>query len=367
MARQAVPPQNQASLSDHTLMQLLEKLQQYEPVTIGLDIYRDFPVNKAVPKLSTYLQQDNFYGICKVKSPDSLDPTGIAPSPDMTPRQIGFADAVTDRDGVLRRHLLSMRRSADATDLCTATNHLSLLIAIDYFHRTREIGWEITPKQELQLGDVVLQELTPDTGGYHNEDTLGRQILLNYRSRPDPTEVAETITVTNILEDQIPADTLETLKNRIILIGITGSVAENPDYWRTPYSVGQLDTAGIFIQAHKISQLISAVLDGRPLLKGWPWWGELLWIWGWSCMAGILTCVAEIIPMSRLRHGLWLGVCVMCVPGSLLGTSYVLLLYGWWVPCIPTVMGVGLTWVGYLVIARLTSQQCRTELSVSER
>ena len=353
--QQVVAPQNQASLSDHTLMRLLAKLQAFEPVTIGLDIYRDFPVDPTVPQLATVLRQNHIFGLCKVKSPAGLDQAGIAPPPEIPPPRIGFADAVFDSDGVLRRHLLSMRRSEDVTDPCTATNHLSLLVALDYLQRGQGIEWTLTPDQELAIGGVVLKELTPHTGGYQGEQTQGRQILLNYRARPDPMEIAETLTLTNILADQIPASTLETLKNRIILIGVTGSVAESPDYWRTPYSEGQPDTAGLFIQAHKVSQLLSAVLDQRPLLRGWSWWREMLWIWGWSGIAGLLVAITDIRQWPRSKRLWGVALCLVFVPGALFGASYGLLLQGWWVPLIPAAIGIGLTWIGYLVMTRQSS------------
>lgn len=56
---QSENPQNSASLSEQTLTQLFEKLKQYEPVTIGVDIYRDFPVDPAYPALATYLGQEH--------------------------------------------------------------------------------------------------------------------------------------------------------------------------------------------------------------------------------------------------------------------------------------------------------------------
>ena len=46
------------SLSDQALAQLLQKLEQYQPITIGIDIYRDFSVDPDYPNLATRLQQD---------------------------------------------------------------------------------------------------------------------------------------------------------------------------------------------------------------------------------------------------------------------------------------------------------------------
>ena len=52
------------SLSDQALVKLLDKLEQYEPRTIAIDIYRDFEVDSNYPQLATRLRSDNrfFWG-----------------------------------------------------------------------------------------------------------------------------------------------------------------------------------------------------------------------------------------------------------------------------------------------------------------
>lgn len=97
--------ENQASLSDRTLAQVFEKLQPYEPIAIGLDIYRDFPADPK-SKLEDYLKQNNVWGTCKV-SLDKRD-DGVAHPPEIPPDRLGFSDVIEDEDGVLRRHLLAM-------------------------------------------------------------------------------------------------------------------------------------------------------------------------------------------------------------------------------------------------------------------
>ncbi|GGA03126.1 hypothetical protein CYANOKiyG1_15280 [Okeania sp. KiyG1] len=39
--------------------------------------------------------------------------------------------------------------------------------------------------------------------------------------------------------------------------------------------------SGVVLHAHQVSQIIRAVLDGRPLITFWSWWVEWLWIFGW--------------------------------------------------------------------------------------
>ena len=349
---QEVKPQNNASLSDHTLTQVLAELQQYEPVAIGLDIYRDFPVDSNSPELIKYLAQENLFGICKVRDPDVGDRTGVAPPPEIPPERLSFSDALADTDGTLRRHLLSMK-SRDLSDPCTAQNSLSFLLALFYLDQ-KGIQWEYTANQQLQINNpplaksVLLPELQPFSGGYQKLDARGRQILLNYRSLPSPLLIAHTVTVGDILHERIPAKTRSKLKNRLILVGIAGSINTSADYWLTPYSASQpgyeKKIPGLFIQGHMVSQILSAVLDDRPLLWVLPWWGEVLWILAWSVVVAVLSYL-----IYQPRRFL-LAVAIVSI--SLYGVCYIFFLSGGWLPLIPSLIVVVITAIGIIVVPR---------------
>ena len=330
-------PKNNASLSEYTLAGLFEKLKQYEPSVIGLDIYRDFPADPAYPQLATYLGQEHFFGICKVRDAEAGDSRGIAPPLEIPSERLGFSDALADPDGIIRRHLLSMKTN-DPTDPCMARNHLSFLVALYYLDKEHGIRWDYTPEKELQLDDprsgkkVVLRKLHPFTGGYQRLDARGRQILLNYRSRPSPLKIAPTVSVGDILNDRILPPNRSELKGRIVLVGVDQVL----DYWSTPYSVSQpKKTPGLFIQAHMVSQLLSAVLDNRPLLWVLPLWGEALWIWGWSVVGGVLACLLHQPRRLIISTGLALG--------TLYGVCYLLILQGGWMPLVPSAIALVLT------------------------
>ena len=356
MQRQEEKSTQGASLSDPTLTQLLEKLKQYEPVAIGLDIYRDFPVASETPELATYLEQKHLFGICKVKAPQGGDLFGVAPPPEISLERLGFSDAVVDPDGIIRRHLLGMKPE-DPTASCPAKNNLSLLLALYYLQKKEAFQWNYTLDKELQLENpklgkkVVLQELKPYTGGYQGEDTGGRQILLNYRSRPSPLEIAQTVTVQDILSDRIPPHKIAELKHRVILIGIAGPRATNNDYWLTPYSENQSPNeekiAGVFIQAHMVSQLLSAVLDNRPLLWVLPIWGEVLWIAFWSWVGSLIIYFLRSLDQLSLGTGLALGV--------LYGVCYLLIEQGGWVPLVPSAIALLVTLLTIMLASRYQS------------
>ena len=350
LKKQPVKPLGKASLSDNTLTILLKKLQQYQPTTIGLDIYRDVPVATTDSELITYLGQNNLFGVCKVRSPQDGDKLGIAPPPEISPNQIGFADFVVDPERIVRRHLLAMSYPSDASDRCTAVNSLSLLVALDYLQKAEGIEFDYTSTGELKIGGVVLRELDTYLSSDRNTDTRGRQILLNYRSLDSPLEIATTVTVGDIIEDRISPSLVPQLKDRIVLIGIAAPFTTSNDYWLTPDSetqpIADSKVPGVFIQAHMVSQLISAVLDGRPLLWLLPWWGEILWIWVW--------CSLPIVINKSIRTRI--AFTAVQVLGCNLGVSYLLLLKGGWMPLISSTMAIALASCTTKISARKSNE-----------
>ena len=288
-------------------------------------------------ELLTYLEQNNLFGVCKVRSPEDGDKLGIAPTPEITPEQMGFADFAIDSDRIVRRHLLAMGRSPDATDPCTAVNSLSLLVALHYLQQTAGIEFDYTSQGELNIGGVVLRELDNYFSSGRKTDTRGRQILLNYRSVDSPLDIATTVTVGDIIEGKISDNLLPQLKERIVLIGIAAPLATSNDYWLTPQNATQPITEqqipGVYIQAHGISQLISAVLDKRPLLWLLPWWGEVFWIGGWCAIATLL---------NRSNRAKTEAITFISIGGNL-GICYLLFLQGIMMPLIPATIAIAVT------------------------
>ncbi|OUL30742.1 CHASE2 domain-containing protein [Nostoc sp. 106C] len=333
------------SLSDTALDKLLQKLEPYQPQAIGLNIYRDFPVKPEQRNLATRLQQNkNFFAICKVSNSEDNNP-GVSPPPKIPIERQGFSESVRDSDTTLRRHLLAITPAS--TSPCTTPYALSSLLAFHYLEK-KGISAKYTPQGDLQLGNVVLKRLRSHMGGYQQVDARGYQILLNYRSYGrSPSEIAPTLTLTEVLRGEVKSEEVE---NRIVLIGVIAQSTH--DYMSTPYRDSQefnQEIPGVIVQAQMVSQILSAVLDKRPLLSVWPFWGEALWIWGWSVVGGILAW--------RYRSQLHLGM----AGGGALFVLYVLCFglftYGIWVPLVPSALAMVVTSGSVLVYTRSQSQR----------
>jgi CHASE2 domain-containing sensor protein len=308
------------SLSDKSLQKLLTKLNQYQPRVIGLDIYRDFPAEQQDLILSLQ-QTQNLIGVCK--GSDTVENTkGIAPPPEIPLKRQSFSDFIHDPDGVVRRHLMYMNQ--EAASLCSAPYALSMQLAFRYL-QPLGIQPQFTPQKNLQLGDQVLQRLQPYAGGYQGIDANG-QILLNYRST---RKIAEQLTLTQFLSNPVSAKAVD---NKIILIGVTAK-GDLPDYWATPYGY-RLDKQmpGVMVHAHMVSQILSHVLDGRPLLRVWSPWMDVIWIGGWALVGGVLAW--------RLSTHFQLALAVIITSGAVYLCCFGLLIAGTWVPFVPAVLSL---------------------------
>jgi CHASE2 domain-containing sensor protein len=319
------PTQRRGSLSDATLEKLLEKLETWQPRAIGLDIYRDYAAQPDLPNLAKYLRQtDRLIATCKISDRDSDNP-GIPPPPEVPIERLGFSDFMTDTDGRVRRQLLSL--TPEPTSPCLTPYAFNVQLAFRYLV-AEDIVPQWTPDGNLQFGKIVFRRLTPRIGGYQGIDAGGNQVLLKYRASK---RVATQVTLEDVLGGQVnPAS----VRDRLVFIGTT---AESfGDYWHTPYSRNYaLDEqmSGVTIQAQMVSQILSAVLDDRPLLWAMPQWGEILWIWGWSVVGSTMVWWFR----STVTLGGALGIASIALGGSCwLGLTY----FSLWLPGIPSAISL---------------------------
>ena len=324
------------SLSDSALYKLLQKLEPHQPRVIGLDIFRDFPVDSEQQQLKTRLLNSNrFFAICHVGEPTG-ESRGIAPPPEIPEKRLGFSNVLLDDDGVLRRYILSM--DVRSSSSCPATWSFGFQLALDY------LKYEgITPKFQQgnwQINDIIFPRLKELNGGYQTADTWGNQVLLDYRSYRSPNQITDIVSLEDVLADKVtPAQ----IKDKIIIIGVMTSTSS--DHFRTPYSdnlaPAEQYTPGAIVHAQIVSQILNAVLDKRPLLSAIPLWGEILLIGFWSCVGGILTLRIRSLPL--LFAGNLIAFLVIY------GSYFFLFIEGVWLPLVPSKLSL-LSTTGCLVI-----------------
>ena len=313
-------------LPDATIAKAVEKLAQYQPKTIALDIFRDRPLGPGYAALAARFQGErNLIGLCSVKETGKPNKCGIKPPPALPKERLGFSDVVADADGILRRHLLFMQ--PHSSDPCTTDHSLSARAALHYL-AAKGIKPEDIPRDKIRLGNAVFAPIHGSTGAYQNLDERGFQIMLNYRQ---PKNFVRRVRLAELLEGKVNPNWV---KDRIIFIGVTAPIS-NPDYFLTPYSAGESPSQkmpGVLIQSQMSSQIISAALDGRPLLQIAPEWTQMLWIAGWAAVGSAIAIV------SRRRLHAVSGA--IASAGILSGVCWFLLIGGWWVPFVPSALAM---------------------------
>lgn len=332
-------------ITDQTVTDLLQTLEQANPRVIGLDLFRDVPINPGHQTLVDYMaRSDRLMAVCKMSSPDN---PGVAPPTGLPTAQIGFSDVVVDGGGILRRSLLLATPPAFDGQLpqehpCntpgTQLGSLSFQVVLAYL-TAANIPITQTPTGDIQLGNTVLKRLQPSSGGYHGINAQGYQIMLNYRSAQSPVPV---VSLSDVLSGQISPDRIS---DRIVLVGYTTPQAKDDFY--TPYSAGLQDSQkmpGVLVHAQAASQLLSAVFEQRPLIWSWSAEEEGIWIFLWSLGGAMLAWYGR-----RPAHFL-LGALMLVV--SLYGLTYSVLLLGGWIPLAPPLLSLGLATGGVLLLDR---------------
>ncbi|OCQ91146.1 hypothetical protein BCD67_25445 [Oscillatoriales cyanobacterium USR001] len=336
-------------LRDSVLAQLLKKVGEYKPAAVGLAMHRNQPrikdkndFNARKDWLNLFNKNKNFYTVCSYES----SAADYAPPPEFSTEQlkgqVGFSDLVNDdipaETSIVRRHLLSYNPSyLDYPSRCITRYNFSFLLAFSFLYKQQVKPLETTKdKQEWQFGEVVFKRLSFRAGGYQKIERKSSQILLNYRANPQP---AKTVSLTDILTGKVSENSI---KDRVIIIGYTASVAR--DKFKTPY--GKMP--GVWIHAHMTSQILSAVIDNRPLLWMLPQWGDIQWgdalfVWVWAFTGGVVA----ICFRSRLH--LTIGGCADTL--LLYQICLVMLNQSGWMPLVPSALALLFTG-GALVIYR---------------
>ncbi|WP_413167916.1 CHASE2 domain-containing protein [Capilliphycus salinus ALCB114379] len=309
-------------IPDQIIAQLLRTLHEYQPRAIGLDIVRDLPVEPGYTERVAALKDiENIIAVEKVL------PVSIAPPPSLPPEKIGFADVISDPDGKVRRAILGTKRPEDPEKYAFS---LPLRLAKLYL-KTEGINLKngVRDRDAMRLGSQELPRFFSNSGGYVNAEDFGVQLLLNYRNgkKRFPTLSLKQIEAAK----SNPKILHEIFYNRIVLIGITA--ASIKDFINT-FAIADLQPPGkiygVEFHAHVTSQIVSAVLDGRPVLKTWSSGWEYLWIIAW----GVLAIYLGRLTQSPLKNLLYVAIANL----TLVGIGYVFIVRGWWIPVAPAML-----------------------------
>jgi CHASE2 domain-containing sensor protein len=322
------------AVPDGTLVESLDILMAHAPALIGLSLERDF--DAAPPLAERFVRLPSVVGLCQ--SPASGEE--IAPPPEIPPDQVGFNPILLDTDNTVRRTALQQTPEGP----CDQESAFSLVVAQTYLRQQgADIPIAVVPEPSIRLGAATVPQLTQNgpftshRGGYGPAVDFGRyQTMIHYRTyRGEVQDFAPRVSLQALLSHQVSPDLI---RDRIVLIGSTDAVS---DHYHSPYG----EMTGVVLQGQLASQLISAALDDRPLLWWWPGWGETLWIFAWSTLAGLVVWRwAKPAAMGVGIGAVLLGIGSISYGGLVLGAG--------WLPLVPAALGsvwtAGITaWLTY--------------------
>lgn len=307
-------------MSDKVMAQLLRNINAQNPNAIGLDIYRDLPVEPGHDeRVEVFETTPNLIGITKIAG-DTIDPP-----PTLADKgQVGANDMFLDNDGKNRRALVIGQAESGLMQ------GFGVRLALDYLEDQGIELEAINPDQQIfGLGKATFIPLSKNDVFYKESDLGWYQILVNYRGRLDRFP---NISMTDVLENRIPE---KFFRDRIIFIGAKAPSLN--DNYLTPYNSNLAVPTdlmpGVVIHANVTSQILSAAISGRPMLRATTkrihW--QLIVVWsGYSATLGSLYI---------RRRWLTLGGLLIAV-GIIVASSYFAFLYGWLVPVFTPLLAV---------------------------
>ena len=251
---------------------------------------------------------------------------------------------------VVRRQLLSYSPTLVANQSRCATPYsLSFQLAYRFLAQAEVSPLTITDDGHWQLGDTVFRPLSRRFGAYQNLDGLSSQIMVNYRA----AQPGQAVSLQSVLMGQLSP---EMVRDRIVLIGYTAPVSRDSKH--TPYG----EMPGVWVHAHMVSQLLSAVLDQRALIRSLPQWKALpwaasLWILGWTLMGSAGWIYLRQTKLTK--PGVWLGLALM-IAGLAWGITQIsvaALTLGLWLPVVSIILSV------FLAISCVAIMRTRTPIS----
>lgn len=342
-------------IDDGVLANLLLKIEQQSPMVIGLDLYRDLEVSpqcnsKIVKKRFKEIKSEfdcqssseqlnkiftttgNLIGIQRLNSDPQEEVRG---NQALVEEGRAFANnLIVDPDGVLRRGLLQTNIGDKSL------YNFAYILAHSYLVFS---GIEDTTNEKnLSFNKKVIPKFKANDGSYIRAEDGGYQTLINWRSPPNGWK---KVSLFDVLKERVPSDLFT---DKVVIIG--SMLNSSVDAFLVPHNRGLFYAPnhlyGVEVQANITSQIISAVLEKRPLVKVLPDWEEYLIIalaiiatvsgakwWNKKCDRNCALNLTSLIAII-------IGMAIVCTIITIAGSYQLFVWQRLWLPIVPIVLGI---------------------------
>ncbi len=328
-------------ISDHTLKILLEKIQQQKPSVIGLDLYRDLPVDS--PQLSNQenirarnswqkflATNNNLIGIEKVIRPIIYPPSALKKG-----NRTAASDIPIDKDGVIRRTYIYPQVSENGQ--AAGKPYIGIKLAYEYL---KNEGWAAKQGENRSLllfkdKDVISLEPLKSFIASPYYDKFSLNILVNWR-KGQPS--FERVKIDKVLTNKVSGSLF---KNKLVLIGnVSTATGDRHNLLLNQYNYPQ--TNGVELVAQVASSVISAALDKRLLINPVTKVIELLVV---ILANGILfSIIHKYRELRTIKLYLVTFISAMTISSLLFLCSLVIFALGFWLPITNAIGSIWSLW-----------------------
>jgi adenylate cyclase len=326
----------QYPISDRRMNALLQRLLSGAPRTIGVDIYRDFPVpdredpgaiqSDRAALIQTMLDHSEIAIVERVAIDADDDNYVLAPAEikERGKQQVAATALTLDPDQVVRRELPYVLDPHSDSD--EPIMNLGFLLAQKYLSADDIVP---VPADEeataLRFGKALIERPKFPVGHYVNPEASERagevfQYPIDFRAPRD----FQTWSFRDVMD---PAFDVQRLKDKLVIIGVTTRSVK--DFVATPFSK---ETYGFVAHGYVADQLIRWAMHGEapPRFAGAK--SAVAWVLFWSLAGAVTGGVSGMRSLLRMAVLLLLEL-TLCVIAS-----YVLLSHGTIVPVVPALL-----------------------------
>lgn len=311
---------------DQILTDVLARLKALNANVIGVDIYRDVPVQPGYEHFQHFLQETkNLIWVSKLANKDKvIRPPKVLEGSD----QIGFNDIVDDAGGVVRRALLFL------DDGNSSYTSFPLQLALRYLSTHGvEIGSDPVRSDYIRIGNATIPAFEGNDGPYNQADAAGYQFLINYKRFSEPLA---RYSFDEVLSGKVTASEIG---DKIVLVGVTADSVN--DVFMTPIGNGHdnsFQIYGLELHGHIVSQLLRFGFGEDAPIRVVDKQYESLWIWLWAMAGGVAA-----FSVRSIFHSFAVA---LLLPTLLLLISLLAWMQNWWLPFAVPMLSYGLAGSG---------------------